>query len=50
MWESLSDIVVCSQPSFPIVTASLAILFVVTLASVILDSVTELDASFAAII
>ena len=44
MWESLLDIVVCSQPILPIVTASLAILSVVTFKSVILLSITALEA------
>ena len=40
----VSVIVVCSQPSLPIVIASFAILAVVTLASVILAVVTPLSA------
>ena len=44
MWESLSDIVVCSQPILAILIASSAILIVVTLASVILPVVTALEA------
>ena len=44
MCESLSDIVVCSQPILAILTALSASLAVVTFKSVILDSIIELDA------
>ena len=50
MWESLLDIVVCSQPILPIVIASLAILSVDTFKSLILDSSTASVANSVALI